>query len=172
MNVQSVIREGIAWVHDILERTVADVPESLLHSNPDAATITSIASIYAHVVLGEDMLVQGFLQQKPPLFQAGGWATTTGVPPPAGPRMEPEWARSIRMSLPAFREFASAVYQATDNFVASLSEADIARTLQTGFAGQQTVAWLLQNIVIWHAATHAGEIAALKGMNGLRGLPV
>ncbi len=34
-----------------------------------------------------------------------------------------------------------------------------------------TVAWLLNNLLVQHAALHAGEITVLRGLQGLQGLP-
>ena len=75
------------------------------------------------------------------------------------------------MDLPSFREYAKAVYAATDAYVAGLPDAALARKIDTGFIGEQTVAFILSNIVAWHVAEHGGEIAALKGVQGLKGLP-
>ncbi len=75
------------------------------------------------------------------------------------------------MELPAFREYARAVYAATDAYVGGLSEAALERKVDTGFIGEQTVAFVLTNIAAWHVAEHGGEIAALKGVQGLKGLP-
>jgi hypothetical protein len=75
------------------------------------------------------------------------------------------------MNLPSFREYAKAVYAATDAYVASLGPADLERKVDTGFVGEQTVGYVLGNICVGHVAEHNGEIAALKGVQGLKGLP-
>jgi hypothetical protein len=56
------------------------------------------------------------------------------------------------------------------DYVGTLSESDLERVIETQFFGKQTVAFLLQ-LFGGHAVSHAGEIAALKGMQGLKGLP-
>ena len=73
------------------------------------------------------------------------------------------------MHLPSFREYAKAVYAATDAYVSSLGPADLERKVDTGFVGEQTIAFVLGNIVVWHVAEHNGEIGALKGAQGSRG---
>jgi hypothetical protein len=75
------------------------------------------------------------------------------------------------MHLPSFREYAKAVYAATDAYVAGLGPADLERKVDTGFVGEQTVGFVVGNILVWHVAEHNGEIAALKGAQGLKGLP-
>ena len=56
-------------------------------------------------------------------------------------------------------------------YVSSLGPADLERKVDTGFVGEQTVGYVLGNICVGHVAEHNGEIAALKGVQGLKGLP-
>jgi hypothetical protein len=48
--------------------------------------------------------------------------------------------------------------------VAPPSDADLDRKVDTRFIGDQTVTFIVSNILGWHAAEHTGEIAALKGL--------
>ncbi len=43
--------------------------------------------------------------------------------------------------------------------------------LSTFGLGAQSLNWALYNLVIGHAVSHAGEIAAVKGVQGLKGHP-
>jgi hypothetical protein len=171
MTPQAVLRQQLAGYHDILEQTIADCPQDILDKNLPGATITSIGSIYAHLLFAEDGILHGMLQGKAPIYRAQDWASRTGVQMPEPGGFSPEWARTVRMKLPAFRDYAKAVYAATDAYVAGLSDADLERKVQTGFIGEQTVAFIVSNVLGWHAAQHTGEIAALKGVQGLKGLP-
>jgi hypothetical protein len=74
------------------------------------------------------------------------------------------------MDLPKFQEFAKAVYANTDAYLATLSDADLERKIQ-GPAGETTLGWFLTTILATHFPGHAGEIAALKGVQGMKGLP-
>jgi hypothetical protein len=127
--------------------------------------------VYAHIVFSEDGIVQGMLQGKPLVYKSQGWARRLTVTMPENPMFDPAWARAVRMDLPSFREYAKAVYAATDAYVAGLGAADLERKIDTGFVGEQSVGFVLSNIVGWHIAEHGGEIAALKGVQGLKGLP-
>ena len=171
MTPQAVLRQQLAGAHDILEQTIADCSQETLDKNLPGATITSIGSIYAHVLFAEDGILHGMLQGKPPIYRAQDWASRTNLQMPAEPGFSPEWGRTVRLKLPAFREYAKAVYAATDAYIGGLSDADLGRKVQTGFVGEQTVAFVLANILAWHMAQHTGEIAALKGVQGLKGLP-
>ena len=169
----AVLRQQLAGYHQILEQTMDDCPADVLDRTLPGATIGSIASVYSHTVFSEDRILHGMLQGKPALFGSQGWASRTNVDMPGpGDAMTLDWSRAAKkMNLPAFREYARAVYAATDAYVAGLSESDLDRTLDTGFIGEQTVAFVLSNVLAWHAAEHNGELAALKGAFGLKGLP-
>lgn len=117
------------------------------------------------------MIVQGMLQKTPPIYHSQSWARKLNVAMPASPDMNPEWGRTVKMDLPSFREYGKAVYTATDAYIASLSDADLERKVDTRLIGEQTVAFVLGTFVAWHVANHCGEIAALKGIQGLKGLP-
>jgi len=171
MTIQAVLRQQLTGYHDILEQTIADCGQETVDKNPGGgATITNIGSIYVHTVFSEDGILHGMLQKKPPIYKTGNWAARTNVEMPASPELTVEWGRSVKVNLPAFREYARAVYAATDAYVAALSDADLDRKVDTGFIGEQTVAFVLSNVLGWHAAEHTGEIAALKGVQGLKGL--
>ncbi len=171
MRAQALLQQQLAGYHDVLEQTIADCEQETLDKNLPGATITCAGSIYAHCVFSEDEILHGMLQGKPALYRAQDWAGRAGVEPPSTPDFAPDWGRTVKMNLPAFREYAKAVYGATDAYIAALSDADLERKVQTGFIGEQTVAFVVSNILGWHVAEHTGEIAALKGVQGLKGLP-
>ena len=171
MTPQGLLKQQLAGYHDILEQTIADCGQNTLDRNLPNATITNIGSIYAHIIFSEDGIIQGMLQKKPLVYQAQGWASRLNVAMPPSPQFDPTWGRAVKMHLPPFREYAKAVYAATDAYVSSLGPADLERKVDTGFVGEQTVAFVLGNIAVWHVAEHNGEIGALKGVQGLKGLP-
>jgi len=74
------------------------------------------------------------------------------------------------MDLSTFQEYADAVFAATDAYVADLPDSELERKIQ-GAIGEYTVGWGIAILLCQHAAQHSGEIAALKGIQGLKGLP-
>jgi len=168
---KELLRQQLTGCHDILEQTIADCRQEVLDHNPPGGTITNIGSIYAHTLFAEDNILHGMLQGKAPIYKTANWASRTGLQMPGPGEFSPEWARSVKLNLPVFREYAKAVYAATDAYVGGLSDADLDRKVQTGFVGEQTVGFVLSNVLGWHAAQHTGEVAALKGVQGLKGLP-
>ena len=74
------------------------------------------------------------------------------------------------MDLPVFHEYALAVFAATDDYLASLTDEDLLVEKEFGGAGPQTVAWAL-NTILLNTYSHTGEIACLKGLRGMKGYP-
>jgi len=171
MNLQEAVKLQLGMWHGVVDGQVADCSSDVLHKNVDGATITSIASVYAHIAFGEDFIVQGMLQGKTPVYFAGGWDKKLSVTPPGeSPEMKPEWGKQVQMDVPAFQAYAKDVWAATDAYLTNVSEKDLDRKVQTP-AGEQNVAWAIAAILGTHAPQHSGEIAALKGVQGAKGLP-
>jgi hypothetical protein len=80
------------------------------------------------------------------------------------------WQHEGNIPVSVINEYSKTVQQAALDYVGTLSDADLDREIETQFFGKKTVAWLLQ-LAGNHAVGHAGDIAAVKGMQGLKGLP-
>ncbi|HEY7269975.1 MAG TPA: hypothetical protein VH951_09125, partial [Dehalococcoidia bacterium] len=73
--------------------------------------------------------------------------------------------------LDAFLGYRRAAYTASELYIASLAPQDFdARKQFPGRDWSMTIAQLLA-LVVSHGTSHAGEIAALKGVFGGKGLP-
>jgi hypothetical protein len=169
MKVQDVARSQLGFWHGTCGAMMGDCGEALNKQVP-GATITSIASVYAHTVFSEDAIINGLLQGKPMMYQSDSWPAKTGIPDPGMPPSVGDWAKTLKMDYPKFQEYAKAVFANTDSYLANLSDADLEKKVQTP-AGEQTVGWAVTTLLGTHFPQHAGEIAALKGVQGLKGLP-
>jgi hypothetical protein len=157
--------------HETLEGTMADVTEAMLNWQPQGIA-NSIATNYAHIVTGEDAMLNGVARGGAPLM-ASSWAGKIGLnePPPVGAEIH-AWGKQAKIDLPALRTYAQAVYAETDKELAGLSDADLDRELDLtamGF-GKQTVSWVY-GIMLANLNWHIGEIACLKGLQGQKGYP-
>jgi hypothetical protein len=63
------------------------------------------------------------------------------------------------------------VKQATDDFLAVATAADFQREVDSPLGTKVPVSQFLGAFGIVHLGLHSGEIAALKGVHGLKGLP-
>ena len=177
MDAITVIRSQLRDAHGFLEATMQDVNADLAHW-PPPGTANPLGATYAHIVTSEDMLVQGLLRQSAPLF-ATTWAGKTGISEPMpmpGPEWENygAWARRVRVDLGALREYAQAIYAATDIYLATLEPDALDRVLDLSALGmgQVTLAWVFSRLLVGHVDNICGEIACLKGIQGARGYPI
>jgi hypothetical protein len=168
MNGIDATRETIGLVHDYLEAAIDGCePETLAHVFP-GATIGAILPIYIHAVDSEDWCFQQLIQKKPKLIESGKWYERWGVAPPQ-PGKEVDW-NNVTVPLSEVRDYAKAVYAATDEWLNGATEADL--DLQVDWhSGPKSAAWVIADTVHVHLSFHAGEISSLKGVMGLKGLP-
>ena len=170
MNVQSAVQLQLNFWHPVLDGMVSECDSEVLGKDLPGATVTSIGSVYAHIVLSEDSIISGMCQSKPTVYETGGWKGKLNVPFEGSPALSPDWAKGLKLDLAPFREYAKAVYGATDAYLAALPDAELERKVQTPI-GEQTIGWVLVALLATHLPQHSGEIAALKGVQGLKGLP-
>ena len=124
---------------------------------------------FLHAVAGEDHFFQSILQGQPPLWATGGWAGRIGLAQAPGGGQGWAEANSTVLALAPVREYAEAVRNATDAYLARLTDDELDRQVSF-FGSESSVAGVLVRFVA-HTAGHTGEIAAVKGMQGLQGLP-
>lgn len=174
MSEVSLLRMQFQEVHSMLESTMEDVTPELAHWTPPGKA-NPLGANYAHLVMNEDMGIHRLVKGVVPLAE-GSWADRVGVsePAPLGGRADwHDWARRVRVNLPALRQYARAVYAATDECLASLADEELNRSIDlTAFGfGQPTLRWVLST-TLQNVGLHCGEISCLKGIQGLRGYPV
>lgn len=168
MEIGQLLRSQYEQGHRILKGVVADLPPELWNSSEGQGTVGSIGSIYAHIAFAEDALTSAF-RGEPTLYESGAWADRLSVSMP-GAFQTAEWSAGVRLVPAVFEEYASAVFTATEDLVGSLTGADLDRMVE-GLTGRPAPASLLiGNVGVIHISEHAGEIAALKGIRGLKGL--
>lgn len=167
MDTRTTLQQQMQVLHQIMEAAIGDCPDAIVAARLPDSTVNSIGAIYAHTIFGEDALLNGLIRGQQPLYFSGGWADKIGLEMPQG-GLEPDWAPSMDLGL--FREYAYAVYQSTDDFLAGATGEDFAKVVDAGFAPPMPVQSFVANILAWHVATHQGEISALKGVHGLNGL--
>jgi hypothetical protein len=176
----SLLREQLQDARQLLEGTMADVTQREAQWSPPGLA-NPLGATYAHIVISEDGTVNGLLKGTAPLF-AGNWAGKVGVselPPMAKPNSPgfpdwSSWSRRVKVDLAKMREYAKAVYSATEAYLASLTDDDLSRPISLAALGmgESTVGYVLTNGLLGNAFSHTGEISCLKGLQGKRGYPV
>ena len=151
----------------MLQHSLGDLDDEIVHWQP-GGTANSIAQILAHVVSGQDLLIGDKLKGGTTLH-ASGWAEKTGIP---ADRTQ-IWVKDAwRLDLDGFEAYHAAVAAQSRDYLASMTPADLEREVAWIRGPEQPVARLFQVIFINHCLGHCGEISALKGTRGLKGLPI
>ncbi len=161
MDALTIIRSEIAAAHVVMEQVLEGLSDEQLHQRINPETTNAIASVYAHCVLGEDRLIQQRIGGKPTLLE--GWQDRLALPQ----EREALWSWHFP-DFALFRQYAGAVYAATEDGLATLTAADLDREVE-GFRGPMAIGNLLTRVLTTHSLQHAGEMSALKGALGLKG---
>jgi hypothetical protein len=165
-----VFRKFFITAHQYLEGTFSSVTDDILHWSPQPGPAPILAQ-YTHIVTSEDWLVNVKARGSAPLM-ATTFAGRTGFQTPPPITDWDKWARSEEIDLAQLRAYAQAVYQATDDFLSTTSDAFLNRTIDLSelHMGQAPAAFALV-LAVSNCCVHTGEISALKGLCGLTGYP-
>ncbi len=167
MEAKELLRAQFQTMHQFLDMTIGDCAPDVLEKKDDTWTINKIGAVYAHIVLSEDMML-GMGKGGELVLKSDGWQGKLGVD--AASARQDEHLAGLTIDLDAFREYAKAVAAATDDFLASATDEELNKEVDSP-VGKQPFITFYANIGLTHAAGHWGEIAALKGVQGLKGLP-
>ena len=166
MNGVESQKETLSLVHEYLEGAFSGCQGETLTRTFPGATIGSIGSIYLHAIASEDWAVQELILGKLKLVDSGGWLARLGMEP----SKDPDWSKA-NMDPAVIKELSQTVYAATDAYLNSITDADLDKQIDWFGRGTHSAGWVLADVIHAHLGTHAGEIAALKGIMGLQGLP-
>lgn len=165
----NVLRGQYSLMQGWLEGTMNGVTNDVAHFDPPGLA-SPIGAQAGHIATGIDFFVIGLAAGKAPLMMSR-FADKSGLSeaPPAGAGFA-EWAQRVKVDLPALHDYTKAVFAEVDSYLASLTDEDLHQEKEFGPAGNQTVLWAL-NILILNTFSHTGEISVIKGMKGLKGYP-
>jgi len=169
MKTIDYIRHEQGSMRRLVEMTMIDMTPEMFNWGPPG-TANTISATFLHLVNVQDEFIHQILQGKPTLWEREKWSQRTGVENPPG--MGEDWSsfKNRKVELKPMLEYKDAVWTATDAFLETLTEADLDRLVD--FAGGQRPMASVLTLAAVQAAGHVGEIAALKGIQGVKGLPI
>jgi len=197
MNTIGLIQNSLGFAFEILDQVVSDLTQEQADWLPPG-TANPIGALYWHTVGYSDQLVHEYcmapfkyVTQKEwqeakrdkqelgmgqaPLRYSADWQGKVVINSPPENPDDPFWdlravRDGLRVDLLALHDYARATTQALLSGVASLTPEDLDRPISTPI-GDYNMNLFLEFFVIWHINAHCGEIAALKGCQGLKGYP-
>lgn len=168
MEATEYIQRQLTSARRVADAAMQETTDEQLNWVP-SGTVNSIGAALLHVVAAEDSFIQKMIQARPMLWETGEWAAKIGVPIPPGMGKGWDELKKQSLTLPPLLAYQEAVRAATDAYLADLTPVELDRQINM-MGGQRPVADALSILVV-HIAYHSGEIAAVKGMQGLKGLP-
>lgn len=168
MDIIEYIRRQIAAARRTSDGAMQDTTEEQLNWLPPS-TANSIKATLLHTLTSEDDFIQVLIQEKPSLWDSGSWSMKIGLAIPPGRDGGWEEIKAATVPLAPVLAYGQVVRQATDAYVATLSAGDLDREVK--IANQTLLVAALLVMLANHASSHAGEIAAIKGIQGVKGLP-
>ena len=163
MNATAYAKIQLEQGFNLMNGTAQGMDESQYNWKPDG-TCNAIAKTHVHALTAIDFFLNFIAQGKAPLWQPV--AVATGLPQNS---LE-IWKFEGKVPLDAIASYGQQVQKSALDYLATLSDGDLDREVDTRVFGKQNVGFLLQ-LAGMHTVGHTGDIAAVKGMQGLKGLP-
>lgn len=160
--------------HTVLEQTMEDVTDEVAHFMPPG-TSNPIAGTYAHIVFSEDFFMHSFLMKSKPLMETS-FKDMTGaseIHPTDWQVAYPKWLKEVKLDLQQFGKYSKAVFAESEEYVASLKNEDLEKDVDMSAFGMATreAYDFIANLISGHLYSIIGEVAVLKGIQGLKGYP-
>lgn len=173
-NSSQILLTQLKAVHAALEQTMEGVTDEVAHFMPPGKA-NPIAGTYAHLIFSEDMFVHSFLKKTKPLLETtfNGKTGASEVHPMEWEVAYPKWLKEVKIDVKTFREYAKAVFAASEEYVATLTDDDLEKDVDmSSFGmGSKKTHDFISGLISGHAYSIMGEISVLKGIQGLKGYP-
>ena len=163
MNAVDYAKSQMEQIFGLLNMCAEGIDEAQYNFNPPG-TCNSVAKSHVHAASGIDFFLIRMLK--------GGDMLWPGFGPAHGLPANPQeiWGYDGVIPLAAVKEFSAKAQKVALDYIATLGDADLDREVETQFFGKKSAGWVLQ-LLGMHTAGHAGDMATVKGMQGLKGLP-
>ena len=126
------------------------------------STANPIGVTFLHAYLSEDEAIHRLLD-KPSVFESGGWRDRLGYDPG-------NWSIAGRPDPAPMLAYAEAVVVPTREYLSALTNEALELEIDTP-RGRRPLIARLGVYLVYHKFQHMGDIAALLGCQGVKGLP-
>lgn len=156
-------------VYDLMDSTIADCSQEIANTRLAGGTTNSISVVYLHVVSSDDYMFNQMARGGAMLYESDGWQRRIGIENVSA--IQTDTRAGLVLDMNVLREYAAAVRATTERFLEQATEAELAREVESFLGAKVSVAEFLGTFAVTHLSEHWGEISALKGVLGLKGLP-
>lgn len=163
MNAIEYATEHCQSAFEMLRQVTGDLDDAFYNREP-GGTASSVGKTHVHALTSMDFFVNVGARGSGRLWAR--FASAHGLT--ENPREI--WTSQAALSLDAINEFADELQAVVIGYIQSLSAADFDSEVETQVYGRQTRGALIR-FAATHSIAHGGEIAAAKGVLGLKGLP-
>ena len=164
MNATEYARTQIRQGLNFLDLCVYGMTDEQYNWKP-SGTCHPASKLHAHILYYLDFSINLVLGANASSW--GRFAKKEGL----GENVAEIWSADSAIALSPMQEYARGLQESVEVYFGSVSEADLDTEIDTRFLGTQSVGWMLA-FITYHTLIHTGEIAAVKGMQGLKGLPI
>jgi hypothetical protein len=168
VNAIELLKNQYEQGHSILRDIAANIPPELVNQRDGHGTAGSLGSICAHVVMSEDSLIS-LVRGEPTLYERDGWSERVGIAMP-GLFQTVQWSSGVSMDMATFEPYMQAVIARTEESIGGMSVADLEKMVEGGMGRPVPASMLVGTVGVIHMAEHSGELAALLGVHGHKGL--
>ncbi len=167
------IRASLRQQHSMYNDAIGDLTSEQLHWRANDKGLPGSFVLW-HYVRTEDNIMQFVLQGKPTVWLENGWDQKFGLHRTGqGTGMSLEDAQNLRISSTEdFIKYMKEVWAATDAYLASADDEFLQQKVTVKPLGEMPILNAIGNMCLTHGFTHLGEIAHLRGLQGLRGMAV
>jgi len=169
MDSVKFIRKLFVQLHDQIVVVMNESSFEQFNWKPPG-TMNPISTIFLHIINAEDFHIHTILQGRPRIWETAGWNEKIGLAAPPGRGRNWEEAKARQLLQNDLANYQSSVRKGTDEYLASLTNNKLNGKVSF-VGGERQVAEVIASLII-HVASHTGEIAALKGIQGVKGLPL
>ncbi len=167
MDAKKYLQSQLEGMWHLQKATLDSVTDDIVMKVPEG-TVSPIGVIWLHLVRSQDKFV-ATLMGKEPLWLTEAWDQRFGVDKAPGKGMDWTAYQQLDMSVSLLQDYSQAVQMFVQQAVDSIDSDTLDETIKM-FTESDPKAdvWVL---LIGHTLLHCGEIAALKGVFGGKGLP-
>jgi hypothetical protein len=163
VELKDYIRLELDGLKQSLKRVTDTLTQDEIMWRP-ACGCNSIGLILFHIARGEDMFVNGFLQNKAHVWETGKWYNRLNVAQNlGGSHLTVEQVNTFPVpKLADMMAYYTAVRKQTLAYLDAIKPADFEKKVKLPF-GEFTMAGVF-SLIIGHTAQHIGEISYLRGL--------